>query len=100
MRTAIYIEEGVTQLVLTPESDWEESVLADVAKVGPANLEVYRGQFYRCQGGWDRMCNSGDRSLILRLSEAPPDHGEDEASDLEKALAAPAGSPPLPPIGL
>lgn len=77
MRTAIYIEEGVTQLVLTPESDWERSALADVHKSGTEGISIHSGSFYTCHGGWYRQ-GSGDESLILRLnprlSEAPHVH--------------------------
>ena len=68
MKTAIYIEHGVTQLVLTPENDWEKDVLAKFTQ-GQRNFEIYRGSFYKCQGGWDRQ-QQGDESLILRA--APP----------------------------
>ncbi len=65
MKTAIYIEEGVTQLVLTPENEFEESVLA---KTGSYSMvaNVMRGGFYLCQGGWDRQNRS--TSLIVRFT--------------------------------
>lgn len=68
MKTAIYIEQGVTQLVLTPESKWEESVVDSIAdKRDERNASVFitRGCFYHCQGGWDRQGSNQD-SLIIR----------------------------------
>ena len=60
MKGAIYIENGLTQLVLTPESDFEK------------NVSVYTGGFYHCQGGWVRQRepfqgygSSADESLIM-----------------------------------
>lgn len=64
MKTAIYIEDGVTQLVLTPETEWERSVIERVEQ-GTRRLTVSRGQFYNCASGWTRHGGSDD-SLILR----------------------------------
>ncbi len=54
MKTAIYIEDGLLQLVLTPQSETDHKVLDTLEKEGP-NLETYRGEFYACQGGWTRQ---------------------------------------------
>lgn len=64
VKISIYIEQGVTQIVLTPESEWEKSVIRSVEE-NQTNLTIRRGQFYHCQGGWDRL-GSGDDSLIIR----------------------------------
>lgn len=76
MKTAIYIEDGVVQLVLTPEGGFEEDALKSFADK-PLGVQVFRGQFYDCQGGWVRQKeqyasawdNNADRSLILRIEE-------------------------------
>lgn len=52
MKTAIYIEDGRTQLVLTPENDIDRKVLTSIEEL--KNIKVYRGSFYACQGGWSR----------------------------------------------
>jgi len=69
MKTAIYIEDGDVQLVLTPENEWEQKTLNSF---GPdLTATIKHGQFYTCEGGWHRhpySINQGevDRSLILR----------------------------------
>ena len=78
MKTAIYIEDGVVQLVLTPESDYEK----DCLKVfGDKEIEasVYAGSFYDCRGGWVRQSgyimdhrfgggDANDKSVILKAT--------------------------------
>ena len=77
MKTAIYIEDGVVQLVITPESDFEISTLG-MLREGDAKATIFQGSFYDCRGGWVRQScynthmngmtsNSEDRSLILRV---------------------------------
>lgn len=79
MKTAIYIEDGTIQLVITPESDFEKAALRSF-EARPLEAKVFAGTFYDCRGGWVRqadyfnsgMYGSGDnngRSLILRMSE-------------------------------
>ncbi len=63
MKTAIYIEDGRTQLVLTPESDFEKGVVEKVSK-GEHDIKIYTGSFYDCEGGWGRH-GSDDESLIF-----------------------------------
>jgi hypothetical protein len=76
MKTAIYISEGITQLVLTPESDWEKSIISQVSQ-GEQQAHIYRGSFYECQGGWVRHGYSDD-SLILRTPINPDKAQETE----------------------
>ncbi|KKN23683.1 hypothetical protein LCGC14_0902420 [marine sediment metagenome] len=52
MKTAIYIEDGRTQLVLTPESEIDKKVLKSIEEL--KDIKVFRGSFYSCQGGWSR----------------------------------------------
>ncbi len=54
MKTAIYIEDGLLQLVLTPESETDHKVLDTLEGAGE-KLQTYRGEFYACQGGWMRQ---------------------------------------------
>jgi hypothetical protein len=65
MKTAIYIEDGVVQLVITPENDFEKAALRSFEDK-PMDAKVFAGSFYDCRGGWIRQTN--DRSLILRMS--------------------------------
>ena len=76
MKVAIYIEQGVTQLVLTPETEWEKSVTAKLLPDGKQAIQVYRGGFYECMGGWYRQRHEQNPdSLILRIDKAtePPE---------------------------
>lgn len=79
MKTAIYIEDGTVQLVITPESDFEKAALRSF-ETRPLEAKVFAGTFYDCRGGWVRQSgyftggfrgdSNNDRSLILRMSEA------------------------------
>lgn len=51
MKIALYIEDGLEQIVLTPESDTEKSILGKLHD-GSRSLDIRRGKFYECQGGW------------------------------------------------
>lgn len=75
MKTAVYIEEGIVQLVLTPETEFEKTLLA---RAVPEEVHILRGSFYGCQGGWTRMSQvsrspwdnpADDHSLIVRLAK-------------------------------
>jgi hypothetical protein len=80
MKTAIYIEDGVIQLVLTPESDFERNaVRAFEDKQTTTAIKV--GAFYDCSGGWTRharIYNQGgynddnERSIIMRIETDKP----------------------------
>lgn len=63
MQVAIYIAKGRTQLVLTPETEFEKSICGKVEQ-GYQAVKVYNGSFYNCQGGWTRH-GSDDSSLII-----------------------------------
>lgn len=63
MKTAIYSQDGVTQIVLTPENEWEKLVVEGI-ETGDT-LSVTRGSFYECRGRWVREGNT-EESLILR----------------------------------
>lgn len=80
MKTALYIEDGMLQVVLTPQTDQEKAILSLVEKKHLTRL--YRGSFYACQGGWMRQqaltygfygeADHSDKSLILVLEEPTP----------------------------
>lgn len=76
MKTAIYIEDGTVQLVLSPENDFEKNALNSFQKK-PFEAKIFSGTFYDCRGGWIRQretiqiphCpESEEHSLILRIS--------------------------------
>jgi len=77
MKTAIYIEDGVVQLVITPESDFEKNALSSFEEK-PLDAKIFTGSFYDCRGGWIRQAdrhlgygygNSDDKSIILTIKE-------------------------------
>ena len=53
MKIAFYIEDGLQQIVLTPQTKYEEKML-QVLDDPKYELEIKRGAFYDCQGGWKR----------------------------------------------
>jgi len=79
VKAAIYIEEGVVQLVLTPEGKTEKGFL-DLFKDKTLAANVAVGQFYECAGGFTRHGNSAEfgmnydpqNSLIVRAVVVPP----------------------------
>lgn len=84
MKTAIYIEDGITQLVITPESEFEKDALKTLREKR-IEAKLFEGSFYDCRGGWVRQSahmtrgmydsyhDSRDSSLILVARERPPD---------------------------
>lgn len=69
MKIALYIEDGLEQIVLTPESETERSILGKLHS-DARELSVKRGCFYACHGGWTRQGSDDDSSiLVLRKRE-------------------------------
>ena len=64
MKTAIYIEDGKFQVVLTPEDLFEKNIIASFGE-REMRIQARPGQFYDCQGGWTRHGNSDQQSLIV-----------------------------------
>lgn len=74
MKTAFYIEDGREQIVLTPESDWEKSVLRLIHN-GDRAMTIKQGSFYECNGGWTRNYSTpqSDTSTIIILDKKKPE---------------------------
>ena len=53
MKIALYIEDGLEQIVLTPESETEKGILGKLHD-GSRELSVLKGSFFDCKGGWTR----------------------------------------------
>lgn len=86
MKTAIYIEDGTVQLVLTPESEFEKNALSGF-RDKPLEVKLFAGAFYDCRGGWVRQTRFSyqrgayglepeDQSLILRTAALLPEAGQ------------------------
>lgn len=53
MKIALYIEDGLEQIVLTPETETERAIVGKMHD-GSRELTIKRGTFYGCAGGWMR----------------------------------------------
>jgi hypothetical protein len=54
MKIALYIEDGLEQIVLTPETETEKGIVKKLHD-GSRDLSIKQGTFYECQGGWMRQ---------------------------------------------
>ena len=77
MKIALYIEDGLEQIVLTPESDTERGIVRKLED-GSRELSIKRGKFYECRGGWVRQSSMGPKRedddsvmIVLRPVEIP-----------------------------
>jgi hypothetical protein len=86
MKTAIYIEDGTVQLVITPETEFEKNALSTMRDKA-IDAKLFDGSFYDCQGGWIRQTarinhgqydngHANDESLIIRVDEACKTSGD------------------------
>lgn len=81
MKIALYIEDGLEQIVLTPTSDTEKAILEKIHD-GSRQMSLKRGEFYGCRGGWTRHKKQyllpyggdepNDESTMIILTPAAP----------------------------
>ena len=71
MKIALYIEDGLEQIVLTPQTETEAGIVSKLED-GSRELSIKRGAFYECQGGWVRHKPRG-RSVMIVLRPASSD---------------------------
>lgn len=92
MKTAIYVEDGVTQIVLTPVTTFEREVLARISREEVVHVRVAKGSFHRDPEGWQRFAGAGmegepqEQCLMLRLGaevKDPAVAGAAEAFDAD-----------------
>lgn len=80
MKTQIYIEDGITQIILTAENDFEQSVIDKLSKANNMpKIKMFNGEFGLCKGGYVRVFEkfntnylNGDKNtngFILILNE-------------------------------
>lgn len=69
MKLALYIEDGLEQIVLTPESDTEKGILGKLHD-SSRELSIKQGEFYPCQGGWTRHGVSENSTIVVLRSKA------------------------------
>lgn len=72
MKIALYVENGLEQVVLTPETDTEKMILSKLHDYRHT-YELKHGDFYACMGGWVREADSRweDRSTMIVLRPKP-----------------------------
>ncbi len=77
MKVALYIEDGLEQIVLTPDSDAEKMVLAKLQD-SSRTIEIKHGSFYACRGGWTRQGQNDDSTMIVLNAKpsAPTTEGQ------------------------
>ena len=63
MKTAIYLTQDTAQIVLTPEYEFEKSIV-NLLNKGQRGCKLHTGSFYECEGGWMRQGND-DFSFIV-----------------------------------
>ncbi len=75
MKIALYIEDGLEQIVLTPQTETEKGIIGKLHDES-RSLEIKQGEFYSCQGGWVRHRNfygadreSRDSTMIVLRSK-------------------------------
>jgi hypothetical protein len=78
MKTSLYIDQGVTQIVLTPENDFERSLVNGVEN----SDDVTVSEFFDTDGDWAKFMGSADfpktiNSLFVRLQKKPVESVED-----------------------
>lgn len=93
MKIALYIEDGLEQIVLTPESDTEKAILGKLHD-GSRTFELFRGSFYNCRGGWvrhskpwgglfdDHVYGRDDDSTMIVLRVPEPKSEDETPPDL------------------
>jgi len=96
MKIALYIEDGLEQIVLTAETKTEKAILGKLHD-GSRTLQIHSGGFYPCRGGWTRHTRqyphmafvtdqqNDDEStiIVLRESVRPDPSGCAEPSEHE-----------------
>lgn len=72
MKIAFYVEDGLEQIVLTPESKTEENILGKLHDAS-REISIKRGSFYACRGGWMRHAAQSFTSGVYAPSEGRDD---------------------------
>lgn len=71
MKIALYIEDGLEQIVLTPEGETEKGIVSKLHDM-TREITIKRGSFWQCRGGYIRNGADDDSTMIvLRRKQAP-----------------------------
>lgn len=63
MKCALYIENGLQQVVLTPQTRAERDILALIHEC--KIVDVKKGSFYECRGGYVRHASNDDSTMLV-----------------------------------
>lgn len=74
MKVALYWEDGLFQIALTPENDHDKMVRDTLLNM--KEVIVHKGGFYHCQSGWTRH-DEAQYSDSIMLIRHPQPRGED-----------------------
>lgn len=91
MKIALYIEDGLEQIVLTPESDTEKGILG-MMHDGSRDLDIKKGSFFSCRGGWMRHGIHTENFAYARSDE-----NDESTMIIMKQKSKGTGEPSLPP---
>lgn len=72
MKIALYIEDGLEQIVLTPQTDTERAILSKLDD-NSRSLEIKHGSFYECRGGWTRHAEASWSDGVMYPKERKDD---------------------------
>jgi len=72
MKIALYIEDGLEQIVLTPATEVEKAILGKLHD-STRERSIKRGSFYACKGGWTRHAAQSFTSGMYSPSESKDD---------------------------
>jgi hypothetical protein len=74
MKIALYIENGLEQIVLTPETDTEKGIVGKLHD-GSRTVSIKKGSFFECLGGYIRNGASDDSTMIVlhRIDSKAPE---------------------------
>lgn len=78
MKIALYIEDGLEQIILSPESETERGILNKLHD-GQRDVTIHRNQFFHTTGGFVRQGAFGDKdsSTMIVLRPRPIQPTED-----------------------
>lgn len=79
MKIAFYAEDGLEQLVLTPETQSERALLA-LLRDETRTIEIKQGSFFETNGGWLRHTRDGDNSTMLVMRRKEPEVIDEDSS--------------------
>lgn len=96
MRIALYIEDGLEQIVLTPETRTEKGIVEKLTD-GSRELSIKKGSFFECRGGWVRFNRHIDRegdddSTMIVLRQKSPTKTQTTESSVAQSSSSADGS--------